>query len=62
MAEIPIDAIGANANTFFDDQDYLVLPVRNWADRALPTWYERRYGDAEIVWLSLPRARGRASA
>ena len=52
MTEIPIDAIDANANTFFDDQDYLVLPVRNWADRALPTWYERRYGDAEIVWLS----------
>jgi hypothetical protein len=52
ITEISIDAIDANANSEFDTGDFLVLPVQNWADRVNPTWYERRYGDYDVVWLS----------
>jgi hypothetical protein len=50
--EIPIDVVDANGNAIFDGGDFLVLPVRNWAERVSPGWYERRYGDADFVWLS----------
>lgn len=50
--EIPIDVIDINGNGLFDGQDFLVLPVRSWADRTSPGRYERRYGDYDVVWLS----------
>jgi hypothetical protein len=52
MTEVPIDVIDVNNNGVFDAGDFLVLPVQNWADRVQPSWYERRYGDYDMVWLS----------
>lgn len=56
--EIPIDVVDRNSNSVFDAGDFIVLPVRNWAERVLPGWYERRYGDAEVVWLSYKNPGG----
>ena len=56
MAEIPIDVVDGNQNSVFDAGDFLVLPVRNWAERTGAGWSERRYGDAEIVWISYKSA------
>ncbi|HKA25419.1 MAG TPA: C25 family peptidase propeptide domain-containing protein, partial [Candidatus Eisenbacteria bacterium] len=56
MTEVPIDVIDVNGNAVFDAGDFIVLPVQNWADRAQPTWYERRYGDYEMIWLSYKSA------
>ncbi len=50
--ELAIDVEDANTNGFFDLGDFLVLPVQSWADRDQPSLAERRYGDAQIVWVS----------
>ena len=54
--EIPIDVVDADADGKFDAGDFVVLPVPNWAERVAPTWYERRYGDADVIWLSYKSA------
>lgn len=50
--EIPIDVVDVNGNAKFDAGDFVALPVQNWAERVSPGWYERRYGDADVIWLS----------
>lgn len=50
--ELPIDVVDVNGNAVFDAGDFIVLPVQNWNDRVHPGWYERRYGDYDVIWLS----------
>ena len=50
--EIAIDVEDANANGVFDAGDFVILPVRNWADRQQPSIAELRHGPSEILWIS----------
>lgn len=50
--EIAIDVEDADTDGFFGPGDFLILPVRNWAERSLPTLAERRHGNAQVIWIS----------
>lgn len=50
--EIGIDVEDANGNGVFDSGDFMILPVRNWADRQQPSIAELRHGSSEMLWIS----------
>jgi hypothetical protein len=56
--ELPIEVEDANGNGTFDSGDRIWAYVRNWADRASPSRYQRWWGDAEVVYATVKPAGG----
>ena len=56
--EIPIEVDDVNGNDVFDDVDVIRFFVPNWAQRAKPSWPQRLWGDAEVVYATAVSGSG----